>query len=56
MYTWDDYHKAIELIAKNKVDLKILQTHHFNFERWIDGYKVIEEKPDEVMKVLIDLD
>jgi L-iditol 2-dehydrogenase len=56
MYTWDDYHKAVELIAKNKVNLKILQTHHFNFERWIDGYKVIEEKPGEVMKVLIDLD
>ena len=56
MYTWSDYYDAIDLIAGGKVNLKILQTHHFKFDRWIDGYKLLEEKPDEALKVLIDLD
>lgn len=56
MYTWSDYLQAIDLIATGKVNLEILQTHHFKFERWIDGYKLLEEKPDEALKVLIDMD
>jgi len=54
MYTWDDFYEAINLLANKEVNLKILQTHHFKFDKWIEGYKVIEEKPNEVMKVLID--
>jgi len=56
MYTWSDYSDAIDLIAGGRVNLKILQTHHFKFDRWIDGYKLLEEKPDEALKVLIDMD
>ena len=56
MYTWSDYLEAIDLLAGGRVNLKILQTHHFKFERWLDGYKVLEEKPDEALKVLIDMD
>ena len=56
MYTWSDYLQAIDLIASGRVNLKILQTHHFKFDRWIDGYKLLEEKPDEALKVLIDMD
>ena len=56
MYTWSDYLQAIDLIDRGRVNLKILQTHHFKFDRWIDGYKLLEEKPDEALKVLIDMD
>jgi L-iditol 2-dehydrogenase len=56
MYTWPDYLQAVELITKNKVNLKILQTHHFKFDKWIDGYRILAEKPDEALKVLIDMD
>lgn len=56
MYTWSDYLEAIDLLAAGRVNLKILQTHHFKFDRWLDGYKVLEERPDEALKVLIDLD
>ena len=55
MYTWSDYSDAVDLIAGGKVNLKILQTHHFKFDRWIEGYKLLEEKPDEALKVLIDM-
>ena len=56
MYTWNDYHKAIDIIAENKVNLKILQTHHFKFDRWIDGYNLLTEKSNDAVKVLIDMD
>jgi len=56
MYTWSDYLQAVDLIAGGRVNLKILQTHHFKFDRWIDGYKLLKEKPEEALKVLIDMD
>ncbi len=56
IYNWNDYYKAIDLVKKDKVNLKILQTHHLNFERFPDAYRLCDEKPDEVMKILIDLD
>ena len=56
MYTWSDYLEAIDLLAAGRVNLKILQTHHLKFDRWIDGYKLLIDRPAEAMKVLIDLD
>jgi len=56
MYTWDDYLKAVALISEGRVNMRLLQTHHFKFDRWKDGYKLLEDKPDEALKVLIDMD
>ena len=56
MYTWNDFYKAIDLIANSMVDLKVLQTHHFKFDKWTDAYKFLDEKPCPAMKVFIDLD
>ena len=55
MYSWDDFRTAVELIENKAVDLKLLRTHHFLFERWIDAYKLLLEQPGTAMKVMIDL-
>jgi L-iditol 2-dehydrogenase len=55
MYSWNDYRFAVELMKNKKVDLKSLQTHHFPFEAWSEAYKLLKTKPDEAVKVLIDL-
>jgi len=55
MYTWDDYRLAVELIAGRGVALKPLQTHHFAFEAWGEAYRFLTARPDEAIKVLIDV-
>ncbi len=55
MYTWDDYYRAVELISRKEIKLEQLRTHHFKFEEWEKGYRLLMEKPDEAIKVIIDL-
>jgi L-iditol 2-dehydrogenase len=55
MYTWDDYRSAVDLIARQQVNLKPLRTHHFPFEEWSEAYRFLMARPDEAVKVLIDL-
>ncbi|HNS50196.1 MAG TPA: alcohol dehydrogenase catalytic domain-containing protein [Anaerolineae bacterium] len=55
MYTWDDYYTAVDLIARRQVELKPLQTHHFPFEAWGEAYRLLMSRPDEAVKVLIDM-
>lgn len=55
MYTWDDYHAAVNLLYEKKIEVKPLQTHHFPFEWWRDAYALLDEKPHETMKVVIDV-
>ena len=55
MYVWNDYREAVRLMRLSKIDLKILQTHHFPLDRWEEGYKILMERPDESIKVLIDV-
>ena len=56
MYTWSDYGEAVELIQKESVNLKILQTHHFPFDRWLDAYTLLLGDNEKVLKVLIDME
>ena len=55
MYTWDDFRTAVDLIDKRQVELNLLRTHHFPFDRWPDAYKLLLENPNMTMKVMIDL-
>ena len=55
MYTWEDYHTAVRLMQDKVVDLKLLQTHHFPFERWLEAYSMLLEHPDQAVKVMVDL-
>jgi L-iditol 2-dehydrogenase len=55
MYTWEDYHTAVQFIQERRVDLKLLQTHHFPFERWLEAYNLLLEHPDQAVKVIVDI-
>ena len=55
MYTWEDFKEAVELIKEKKVNLNLLQTHHFPFEQWNDAYTLLMEHPEQAVKVLIDM-
>lgn len=56
MYTWHDFREAALLIDEGLVCLGPLQTHHVPFERWSDGYALIDDPAAGAMKVLVDLD
>lgn len=55
MYTWDDFREAALLIDEGLVRLGPLQTHHVDFDHWIDGYKLIDDPAAGAMKVLVDI-
>jgi len=55
MYTWEDYHAAVRMMQEKVVDLKLLQTHHFPFDRWMQAYSELLEHPDRAVKVMVDL-
>ena len=55
MYQERDYNKAIELIEMDKIQLKPLITNHFAFKDYLNAYLFIEEKKDQVMKVIINV-
>jgi L-iditol 2-dehydrogenase len=56
MYTWSDFLEAVDLIKKENVNLAILQTQHFPFDHWQEAYDILLEKPDQAVKVLIDME
>lgn len=56
MYTWDDFQEAVTLIKEGKVNLKLLQTHHFPFEQWEDAYALLLNHPEQAVKVMIDVE
>ncbi len=53
MYKEQDYREAIALIKEKKVNLAPLITNWFGFSDYINAYKYISAKKDEVMKVMI---
>ncbi len=55
MYQKKDYLQAIELIHSGKVQVESLITDHFPFQDYNKAYRYIEEKKDQVMKVIIDI-
>jgi len=52
-YIIDDFRTAIDLISEGKVNLEPLITHHFQFEKYLDAYKQIENHGEETMKVIV---
>lgn len=55
MYQEKDYIKAIELISKGKIKLKPLISDHFAFKDYLKAYEYIEERKDQAMKVIINV-
>ena len=55
MYQEGDYRKAVDLITTGKVNLSPLITNHFPFEQYLEAYRFIDEKKDQTMKIIIDV-
>lgn len=53
MYKEEDYIEAIELLSNGKIITEKIITNHFKFKDYDLAYKLIEEKKDKVMKVMI---
>jgi L-iditol 2-dehydrogenase len=55
MYRREDYVEAIDLVQKGLIQLKPLISHRFPIQKYDDAYKLIDEQPDKVMKVIINV-
>ncbi|MFX0013681.1 MAG: zinc-binding dehydrogenase [Promethearchaeota archaeon] len=56
MYQKKNYLQAIDLVKKNRIQLKPLMTTHFPFHEYNNAYQYIERKKDKIMKVFIVID
>jgi len=55
MYRHEDYLEAAELIASGKIITGPLISKHFQFKDYKTAYEYIEQKADQTMKVIIDV-
>lgn len=55
MYKHEDYEEAIEFLNTNKINLKDMITHSFDFFDYNEAYKYINENADETLKVIINV-
>ena len=55
MYLHEDYQKAIELVAQNKVNLQALISKEYALEDVAEAFKYIEENRDTVQKVILNV-
>jgi L-iditol 2-dehydrogenase len=55
MYKYEDFTRAVELMAAGRVVTGPLDSNHFDFEHYPGAYRFIDEAGDRSMKVFIDL-
>jgi L-iditol 2-dehydrogenase len=55
MYRREDYQRAVDLIADEKILTGLLDTGHFPLEDYTAAYEFIEQRSDRSMKVFIDV-
>jgi threonine dehydrogenase-like Zn-dependent dehydrogenase len=55
MYKYEDFTRAVELMAAGRVVTAPLDSRHFPFERYLEAYRFIDGAGDTSMKVFIDL-
>ena len=55
MYQLRDFVKAVRLMKSGDVVTKPLETRHFPFDAYTEGYKFVDHQADQSMKVFIDL-
>lgn len=56
MYQRADYECAIELVAKNAIQLDELITHRFPLDAYLDAYRAIDASQGKYLKVMIELE
>ncbi|MBC7320655.1 hypothetical protein H5T89_08400 [bacterium] len=47
------YKKAIDLVAKGKIDLKSLITHHFPLEKTQEALEFADKNKDKCIKIVV---
>jgi 2-desacetyl-2-hydroxyethyl bacteriochlorophyllide A dehydrogenase len=55
MYKHQDYEEAINFISSNKIKTNEIITNNFNSDDFLAAYKLIEDKGDQVLKVMINM-
>ena len=55
MYKYEDFTRAVELMAAGRVITAPLDSRHFAFEQYPGAYRFIDQAGDQSMKVFIDL-
>jgi 2-desacetyl-2-hydroxyethyl bacteriochlorophyllide A dehydrogenase len=55
MYKYEDFTRAVELMARGRVVTAPLDSRHFSFEEYAGAYQFIDHAGDRSMKVFIDL-
>lgn len=55
MYLRQDFERAIDLMTRKAIDTAPLISDHFDIRRMEDVYPYIDDNPDSVMKVVIDI-
>ena len=55
MYRHEDYEESVALIQSGVIRTKPLFTGYFQFEKYLDAYKFIDEQGDKSLKVIIEL-
>jgi len=53
---WDRkrvYDTIFDLLMRREIDVKSLVSHRFPFERAEEAFKLIDEKPNDVVKTLL---
>lgn len=55
MYKYEDFTRAVELMAAGRVTTAPLDSRHFAFEQYPGAYRFIDQAGDQSMKVFIDL-
>jgi len=55
MYRYEDFTRAVELMAGGEIVTDFLDSRHFPFEEYAQAYRFIDSQADRSMKVFIDL-
>jgi 2-desacetyl-2-hydroxyethyl bacteriochlorophyllide A dehydrogenase len=55
MYKYEDFTRAVELMAAGRVTTAPLDSRHFAFEQYPSAYQFIDQAGDQSMKVFVDL-
>ena len=53
MYQQSDFEQAIKMLESKGINTELLISDSFTFERYLEAYKYIEKKKDQVMKVIV---
>ncbi len=56
MYRHEDYEDALRFVREGKIQLKPLQSAHFQFREYQEAYQYIDANREKTMKVIIDVD